>query len=158
MLSAAFKVVGGAAVVATLGAISHEWKTDLKPVGDSQIVGEASVAVSTDMKSMTDTTKAAAPGVTAKVNIKGAKDGDVHPWHVHAGACGSPDAPIVGTAKEYEAIKVGSTGEGSATAKVSAQLSETGQYLVNVHKSPDDMTVVSCGQLKLAGDPTESKQ
>jgi len=157
MLSAAFKILAGAAVVATLGAVK-EWKADLEPVGDSGIVGEASVSTSMDAKSMTDTTTAALSALKAKVNIKGAKDGDAHPWHVHAGTCGSPDAPIVGAAKDYELIKVGSTGEGSATAQVSAQLADTGQYLVNVHRSADDLTVISCGQLKLVGDATESKQ
>lgn len=157
MLSVAFKILAGAAVVATLGAVK-EWKTDLTPVGDSGIVGEASVSTSMDAKSMTDTTGAHMMALKAKVNIKGAKDGDAHPWHVHAGTCGSPDAPIVGEAKDYEPIKVASTGEGSATATLNAQLADTGKYLVNVHKSADDLTVISCGQLKPVGDVSESKQ
>lgn len=158
MIAAAFKVVAGVAAVAALGAVT-EWKTNLEAVGDSGIVGEASVAVSMgEAKSTTDTTATADPALMAKVNIKGGKDGSALPWHVHAGTCGSANAPIVGNAKDYEPIKVGSTGEGSASASVNAQLADSGQYLVNVHKSADDLTVVSCGQLKRTGDATEPKQ
>jgi hypothetical protein len=159
MIAAAFKVVAGVAVVAALGAVT-EWKTDLVAVGDSGIVGEASVAASMgEAKSTTGTAASTAdPTLMAKVNIKGGKDGAALPWHLHAGTCGSANAPIVGDAKDYEPIKVGSTGEGSASASINAQLADSGQYLVNVHKSAEDLTVVSCGQLKRTGDATEQKQ
>lgn len=156
MIAAAFKVVAGVAVIATFGAVK-EWKTDLTPVGDSKVVGEATVSTKMETKSMTDTTAPAMTGLTAKIHIKGGAEGESLPWHVHEGTCGSPDAPIVGDAKDYEPIKVGGGGEGDATAMVHVQLADSGQYLVNVHKSAEDLTVVSCGQLKRVGDAAESK-
>lgn len=156
MIAAAFKIAAGIAAIAALGAVK-EWKTDLTPVGDSKVVGEATVSTMMDAKSMTDTTAHSMMTVTAKIHIKGGAEGESLPWHVHAGTCGSPDAPIVGEAKDYEPIKVVAGGEGDAKATINAQLADTGQYLVNVHKSPDDLTVVSCGQLKRVGDAAESK-
>lgn len=148
MLSAAFKVVAGIAVVAALG-VAHEWKADLTPAGESGISGTATVNTGTPPTA--DTTKPAAAPFKAQVSIMGAKDGDTHPWHLHSGTCGSKDAPIVGAASDYAAIKVGSSGEGKAMATVNEALAGNGQYLVNVHKSADDLTVVSCGQLKMTG-------
>jgi hypothetical protein len=156
MIATGFKIAAGVAAIAALGAVK-EWKTDLTPVGDSKVVGEAVVTPAMGAKSMTDTAAPPATGLTAKVHIKGGAEGESLPWHVHAGTCGSPDAPIVGDAKDYEPIKVGGGGEGNATATVKAQLADSGQYLVNVHKSPDDLTVVSCGQLKRGGDAAGSK-
>lgn len=156
MIAAAWKIVAGVAALAALGAVK-EWKTDLTPVGDSKVVGEATVATKMGEKSMTDTAAPAMTALTAKVHIKGGAEGESLPWHVHSGTCGSPNAPIVGEAKDYEPIKVVAGGEGDATATVNAQLADSGQYLVNVHKSADDLTVVSCGQLKRVGDAAESK-
>lgn len=148
MLSAAFKVAASLAVVATVGVV-HEWKADLKPVEGSTISGSATVNTGTPPTA--DTTKPAAAPFKADVSIMGGKEGDTHPWHVHTGTCGTPDAPIVGAANEYAAIKVGPNGEGKAMATVNQVLAGNGQYLVNIHKSADDLTVVSCGELKMTG-------
>lgn len=148
MLSAAFKVVAGIGLAATIGAVA-EWKTDLKPVGESTVGGDATVR--TAAPSMSDTTRPAMAQFTADVNVKGGKDGETLPWHVHSGTCGTQDAPIVGAATDYAPIKVEASGDGKATATVNGELAPNGQYLVNIHKSAEDLTVISCGELKASG-------
>ena len=148
MLSAAFKVAASLAVIATAGVV-HEWKADLKPTDGSTITGSATVNTGTPPTA--DTTQPAAAPFKADVSIMGAKEGDTHPWHVHTGTCGTKDAPIVGAAGDYEAIKVGANGEGKAMATVNEVLAGNGQYLVNIHKSAEDLTVISCGELKMSG-------
>ncbi len=148
MFSAALKLLAGAGLVATLGAVA-DWKAELAPVGDSGIAGSATVQ--TALPSMADTTMPAKAEFTAEVSIRGGTDGNKHPWHVHSGTCGTESAPIVGDASAYSPITIESSGEGKATATVNAEISPNGQYLVNIHRSPDDLTVISCGELKATG-------
>jgi hypothetical protein len=151
-MMAAFKLVASIAV-ATAAVTAKEWKADLNPVGESGVSGRATVSTTTP--SMTDSMQAKAK-FTADVIITGAGHGASHPWHVHAGSCGSTNAPIVGMATDYAPITVDSTGNGKASATVVAELAPDGQYLVNIHKSADDLTVISCGDLKAAGPVPES--
>lgn len=148
MFAAAMKLVAGAGLILTVGAVT-DWKAELAPVGDSGISGSATVQ--TALPAMADTTMPARTEFTAEVSIVGGTDGNKHPWHVHSGTCGSESAPIVGQASNYTPITIEGSGEGKAKATVSAEISPNGQYLVNIHRSPDDLTVISCGELKATG-------
>jgi hypothetical protein len=108
------------------------WRGTLSPVGGSGVSG---TAMAREMESATH----------AMVNIQGAPSGGVHPWHIHEGRCGDANAPIVGPASAYPPLNVGANGTASAQAHVPVVLNEATPYIVNVHASPTDLTVVACG-------------
>lgn len=110
----------------------ESWRGTLSPVGGSGVSGTATAR---EMGSATHAT----------VNIQGPRSGGVHPWHIHEGRCGDANAPIVGPASAYPPLSVGANGTATAQAHVSVELNEATPYIVNVHASPDDLTVVSCG-------------
>lgn len=71
----------------------------------------------------------------------------VHPWHIHAGRCGS-GGPIVGDPAAYPALRPGTDGNGTASATVNVPLTMGQDYYVNIHASPSELgTIVACGQL-----------
>jgi superoxide dismutase, Cu-Zn family len=81
------------------------------------------------------------------ISISGASSGASHPWHVHAGSCGS-GGPVVGPATAYPPLDVGSAGTATGNAELSLTLNEASDYHVNVHQSAADMgTIVACGNL-----------
>ena len=84
---------------------------------------------------------------TANIEIRGATPGARHPWHVHTGTCAS-GGPIVGEANDYPVLEIGTDGTDDATAAIEAGMSDEGRYHVNVHRSPTDLTVISCGDLR----------
>jgi len=88
------------------------------------------------------------PGRTiARVDIRNAVPGAVHPWHVHRGQCGS-DQGIFGPADAYKPLKVGDNGRATADATLPVPTPKTGDYFVNVHASARNMgTIVGCGNL-----------
>lgn len=157
MFSAAFKTLALVTGVAATSAVAASWKATLEPVAGSGISGESTVTPDNAMPlrdtTQRDTTQPPkADGVAmARITITGASANDSLPWHVHSGTCGSEDAPIVGSASDYAPIAIGANGEGSAHAKIATRLEPNGQYIVNVHKSATDLTVVSCGALKADG-------
>lgn len=108
------------------------WRGSLSAVGGSGVTGTATA------REMGDATH-------ATVSIRGARSGSVHPWHVHQGRCGDPNAPIVGPAGAYPPLNVGAGGTATAQAHVGAELNEASPYIVNVHRSPSDLTVIACG-------------
>jgi len=84
----------------------------------------------------------------ATISISGARSGGTHPWHIHEGRCGDPNAPIVGTMAAYPPLTVGGGGTATAQAHVPVELNEAKNYIVNVHASPTNMgTIVACGDL-----------
>lgn len=83
----------------------------------------------------------------ASVSLAGAEAGATHPWHIHAGQCGS-DGGIVGPAAAYSPLTVGGNGEATSTARLEVALDPNGQYFINVHQSPSDLgTIIGCMQL-----------
>lgn len=106
----------------------------LQPESDSGITGSANV------NTVTGSTAAA-------VTIGGAKSGEVHPWHIHEGTCGS-GGPIVGAPTAYPVLNVGMDGNASASARVGVGLDPNKSYYVNIHESPTNLgTIVACGEL-----------
>jgi hypothetical protein len=151
MFSAAFKTLALVAGVTASTAAVASWKATLDAVEGSGITGESTVTPDNPMPMRDSTAPKNDGSAMARLSIKGAKANDSLPWHVHSGTCGSANAPIVGSGSDYSPVVVGADGEGSAHAKISTRLDPNGQYIVNVHKSPTDLTVVSCGALRSDG-------
>ena len=83
---------------------------------------------------------------TATVEIRGAAPGARHPWHVHTGTCAS-GGPILGEANDYEVLEAAADGTDEQTAAISDGMDDGTRYHINVHRSPSDLTVISCGDL-----------
>jgi hypothetical protein len=114
------------------------WTTSLEPMNGSGITGTATVLAGDN------------PNQTrVDLVINGAQAGGIYPWHVHLGSCGN-DQGIVGPANAYPPVAVGADGMGRVLATIPTGLDRSGQYMVNVHKSPQDLgTIVACGNLAL---------
>ena len=120
-----------------------EWSAVISPQNGSTVSGTATAVPRTG-----DT-------LVVNIRIKGAKAGDLNPWHVHSGGCDSSGA-VLGDPSRYAAITIGAGQSGEATARVKALLSVGVPYSINVHRSPSDMAVIACGNLRpIAGGYTE---
>jgi hypothetical protein len=114
---------------------AEAWTATLSAVGGSGVTGTASA------RDMDDATH-------ATIDIRGARSGGVHPWHIHEGSCGDANAPVVGPASAYPPLNVGAGGTASAQAHVPVELNEARNYIVNVHASASNMgTIIACGDL-----------
>jgi len=133
----AWLVVG--AMTAT--AVTGKWSAQLEPKGGSMIKGSAHVET-------TDST-----GASARIGIEGGKEGEQLPWHVHSGTCENSGPPM-GDAVAYKPLIVGSEGRADSEVMLTAAFSDSGSYVVNVHRSPSDKTVISCGTLRGGSIPT----
>lgn len=116
-------------------AVAGTWRAQIEPTGDSTVKGMATVEAN-------DSTSA-----KAHISISGAKEGDVLPWHVHSGTCENAGPPI-GDASAYKPIAVGADGNAMGEATMSVVPSDSASYVVNVHRSASDMSVIACGLLK----------
>lgn len=86
------------------------------------------------------------PETRVTLHVTGGKPGSVHPWHVHKGSCGK-DQGILGPADKYAPVKIGADGESHVTQTLPFATPTGGEYMVNLHKSPKEKTVVACGDL-----------
>jgi len=169
MLSRKLTLCAGVGLLFVLARpIATSWTATLSPVGGSAVSGTATVDVpdagmakpnQAPPAGAYDSAKKAPPapaGETAKasVTISGAKEGE-YPWHVHSGKCGSAGPPV-GSASAYTPIKVSADGKGTSQANITAKLTPGTDYSVNVHKSKQDMAVISCGDLKGGGEPMQN--
>jgi hypothetical protein len=113
------------------------WQTTLlAQPGFEGVTGNATASVATGQ-------------TTSTATIANAPQGGVHPWHVHAGTCGS-GGPIVGEANAYPPLQVDAGGNATATATIGVALQSNQPYYVNVHLSADELdTIVACGNLIL---------
>lgn len=117
------------------GQRSEGWRATLAPVGGSGVSGTGEAHVQDEL-------------THALVNITGARAGGVHPWHVHEGECDDSSPPIVGPASAYPPLNVGAGGRASAEVNLTGiELNEAKSYIINVHRSPSDLTVIACGPL-----------
>ena len=91
---------------------------------------------------------AGAKQTRATIYVTHAPPKSVLPWHVHRGQCGK-DEGIVGPANVYTPIHVGGNGEGQIAQTLPFATPTSGNYMVNVHKSPDELkTILACGNLQ----------
>ena len=112
-----------------------EWSATIRPQDGSTVSGTATAA------------PMAGDSLLLNIRITGAKAGDTHPWHLHAGGCDSSGA-VLGATAAYQAMRIGADQNGQSTAKVKVSLAVGVPYSVNVHRSPTEMAVIACGNLR----------
>lgn len=110
-----------------------DWNTTLSPTNNSSVRGTAKA-------------QSVGVGFGANISISGAAAGAQHPWHVHTGTCAT-GGPVVGNAADYPVLVSNASGTASANATINVALNEQQNYHVNVHRTPSDLTVISCGNL-----------
>ena len=128
------------AATAVLALSFKEWSATLRPQDGSTVSGTATAQ------------PIAGDSLAILIRIKGARAGDSNPWHVHSGGCDSSGA-VLGDPSRYAPLSIGPDGSAEATARVKALLSIGVPYSINVHRSPSDMGVISCGNLRPVAGP-----
>ena len=108
------------------------WSGNLSPMNGSSVSGSATGMSANNMTHVT-------------VSVVGAQSGARLPWHVHEGQCSDASPPIVGSPTAYPPLTVGADGRARGEAHVALDLNEAKTYIINVHRSPTDLTVISCG-------------
>lgn len=114
--------------------IPGSWSGEIQAVGEHGHSGFAVVVLLQD------------GGTRANATLTRGSAGGVHPWHIHEGLC-SEMGPIVGDADEYPLLRPDASGDASATVWIPVALSLDEEYSVNLHQSPEDDTLVGCGEL-----------
>ena len=123
------------AATAILTLTFKEWSAMIRPLNGSTVSGTATAA------------PREGDSVVVYIRIKGAKTGDSNPWHLHSGGCDSSGA-VIGDPGRYTPMTIGADGTGETTARVKTVLTVGVPYSVNVHRSPGDMGVIACGNLR----------
>jgi Cu/Zn superoxide dismutase len=80
---------------------------------------------------------------TVKLSVKHLKAGSVHPAHVHVAGCSNPGRILY----PFPDVHAGRNGSGVVRTSFAGPFTGKG-WSVNVHVSPDDLTVISCGNVK----------
>lgn len=89
----------------------------------------------------------------ATIMLSNATPNATHPWHIHAGTCGS-DGGIVGPETAYKPLTVDAQGNAEVTITLPFSTPTQGDYFVNVHKSPTELgTIIACGSLEMGVSP-----
>jgi hypothetical protein len=128
------------AATAVLSLSFKEWSATLRPQNGSTVSGTVTAQPVTG------------DSLVVTIRIKGGKAGDSNPWHVHSGGCDSSGA-VLGDPSRYAPMTIGTDQSAEATARVKAMLALGVPYSVNVHRSPGDMTVIACGNLRPVAGP-----
>jgi hypothetical protein len=128
------------AATAVLALSFKEWSATLQSQNGSTVTGTATAQ------------PAAGDSLIVGIRIKGARSGDTNPWHVHSGGCDSSGA-VIGDPSRYAAMTIRADGADETTARVKTLLTVGVPYSVNVHRSPTDMTVIACGNLRPVAGP-----
>ncbi len=116
------------------------WSGSLNPQGGSLITGTATLM---PVKRTGQT--------TATINIIGAAPLNVHPWHIHSGRCGDAGA-IVGPPEAYPTLAADSLGNAAAMTTLPMPFPMTGNFYVNIHMSPAEMSqIAACTNLTMTG-------
>jgi hypothetical protein len=128
------------AATAVLSLSFKEWSATLRPQNGSTVSGSATAL------------PIAGDSLVVTLKIKGAKAGDTNPWHVHSGGCDSSGA-VLGDPSRYAPMTIGTDQSAETTARVKALLTIGVPYSINVHRSPSDMSVIACGNLRPVAGP-----
>jgi len=84
---------------------------------------------------------------TITVRVTGLRSGDVHPWIVLEGKCGTTGAPF-GNPSLYPPITVDAQGLAEGAARIPVALDEAKNYQVRLYVSPSaTSTIAVCGDL-----------
>lgn len=113
-----------------------ESRHTLSPVGSSTVSGTVAVE------------RTSSSSLRATITLAGAMGGAIYPWHFHSGACGGVGSgAIIGSPASYTAI--GTRGDGTSLLVQTLPFDlPPGPVYVNVHRSPSDLSVVACGNVK----------
>lgn len=112
----------------------EDWKAKLVGTpGYTQLSGEAKATV---VEGKTN----------ASVTLMGGMSGGVHPWMIHDGTCAAPGSAL-GTMNMYPPLTFGSDMRANVNTTLDMRLNEAKPYIVAVHASMSDMTIVACGNL-----------
>jgi len=128
------------AATAVVSLSFKEWSATLRPQDGSTVTGNATAQPMTG------------DSLVVTIRIKGAKAGDTNPWHVHSGGCDSSGA-VLGDPSRYAPMTIATDQSAGATARVKALLTIGVPYSINVHRSPSDMSVIACGNLRPVAGP-----
>lgn len=112
-----------------------EWSAMIRPQNGSTVSGTAMAQPQTG------------DSLVVTIRIKGGKAGDVNPWHLHSGGCDSSGA-VLGDPSRYAPMTIGADQAAEATARVKAVLTVGVPYSINVHRSPSDLGVIACGNMR----------
>ena len=123
------------AATAFLALTVKEWSAVISPQNGSTVSGTATAEPHVG------------DSLVVSIRIKGATSGNLNPWHVHSGGCDSSGA-VLGDPSRYTPMTIGSDQSGQATARVKAMLTVGVPYSINVHRSPGDMAVIACGNIR----------
>lgn len=121
-----------------IGFIGQVWNAQLAPTPASKAPNIGGYALMGG---------AEAGKTRVQVNLSRAQSGVEMPWHLHRGSCGN-DQGIVGDPAKYLPLATASDGSATGVAVLDVPVPTDGEYMVNVHASALDMTVVACGNLK----------
>ena len=128
------------AATAVVSLSFKEWSATLRPQNGSNVSGIATAQ------------PIAGDSLSVLIRIKGARAGDSNPWHVHSGGCDSSGA-VLGDPSRYAPMTIGIDGSAETTTRVKAMLALGVPYSINVHRSPSDMSVIACGNLRPVAGP-----
>lgn len=135
------------AATAVMALTYKEWSAVIRPLDGSTVSGTATVVPRS--------------GDTLEVNIriKGGTRGEALPWHLHSGGCDSSGA-VLGDPARYVPMQVTHAQTGEATVRVVSRLTVGVPYSVNVHRTPSDLGVIACGNLRpiAGGAPREDSR
>ncbi len=123
------------AATAVMAITVKEWSATIRPVDGSTVSGTATAVQGTG------------DSVAVTIEVKGGRSGETLPWHLHTGGCDKAGA-VLGDAKQYVPMVIAEALTGKETAHVVVPLAVGTSYSVNVHRSPADMSVIACGNLR----------
>src|SRR5688572_11865840 len=116
--------------------VAGSWAGEIEAVGEHGHSGFAVVALLVE------------GGTRANATLTGGSAGGNHPWHLHEGGCGE-NGPVIGNASAYPSLQPDASGNASATVTLPVTLALDRSYSIDLHQSPDDDTLVGCGELVL---------
>lgn len=116
--------------------VAGSWAGEIQAVGEHGHSGFAVVALLVE------------GGTRANATLTGGSAGGSHPWHLHDGGCDTNGA-VIGNASAYPTLRPDESGNASATVTLPITLALDAPYSIHLHQSPEDDTLVGCGELVL---------
>lgn len=125
--------------------IPAAWTADVQAMVGTEPGGFATVTVLPDGETR------------ANLTLRGGTAGGRHPWRIREGNCPSGDSepgPVgneVGGDADYPPLEPGDAGNASGTAILPLMLARDQEYHIDIYESEENMSVVSCGDLRSTG-------
>lgn len=122
--------------------IPAAWTADVQAMVGTEPAGFATVTVVPDGETR------------ANLTLRGGTARGSHPWRIRTGSCPVGDSEPgavgneVGGSEDYPHLEPNDRGNASGTATLALTLDRDDEYHLDVYQSPDDMSVVACGDLQ----------